>query len=196
MIDRTFYGFFLVKAPSSGFVVSKDVALNMELRTEDVKPIFTISNLDNVWILANVYESDIDKVKEGYETDITTISYPDQILKGKIDKIFNVIDPETKVLRARIILGNKDFKLKPEMFASVIVKYQDTEQKMTVPSKSVIFDKNKYFVMVYKGDCDIDTREIQVYKTTQSNTYISGGLEKGEKVITKYQLLIYDALND
>jgi len=188
--------FYNIIAPASGFVVAKDVSLNMELRTEDIKPIFTISNLDNVWVMANIYESDIADVKEGYEADITTISYHDQVFKGKVDKVFNMIDPESKVLKARIVLPNPDFKLKPEMFANVTVKYAEGEQKMCVPSKSVIFDKNKYFVMIYKDRCKIETREIQVYKSMPTNTYLLSGLQEGEQVITKYQLLVYDALND
>ncbi|TAF64812.1 MAG: efflux RND transporter periplasmic adaptor subunit [Cytophagales bacterium] len=188
--------FYNVVAPASGFVVSKDVTLNMELRTEDIKPIFTISNLDDVWVIANIYESDIARVREGYEVEIMTVSYPDKIFKGRIDKIFNVIDPESKVLKGRVVLQNKDFELKPEMFANIIVKYEENEQKIAIPSRAVIFDKNKYFVMVYKGNCQIETREISIYKQMPTTTYLHSGLKNGEKVISKYQLLIYDALND
>jgi membrane fusion protein, heavy metal efflux system len=188
--------YYSIKAPVSGYVISKDVALNMELRTEDIRPIFTISDLDEVWVMVNIYESDIDRVKEGYEAEITTISYPDKVFKGKVDKIYNLIDPESKVLRARIILQNTDFKLKPEMFANVIIRYQDKDQHLAIPSNCVIFDKNRHFVMVYKDRCKIETREIDIYKQMPTNTYLKGGLQSGEKVITKYQLLVYDAIND
>jgi cobalt-zinc-cadmium efflux system membrane fusion protein len=188
--------YYNILSPASGYVISKDVSLNMELRTEDVKPIFTISNLDNVWVMVNIYESDIDKVKEGYEAEITTISYPDKIFTGKVDKIYNLIDSESKVLKARIILNNKDYKLKPEMFANVSLRYQDTEQRLAIPTKAVIFDKNKYFVMVFKDRCQIETHEIEIYKQNTQSTYLKGGINEGEKVISKYQLLIYDALND
>lgn len=188
--------YYNIISPASGYVISKDVSLSMELRTEDVRPIFTISNLDNVWVMANIYESDIDRVKEGYEAEVTTISYPDKIFSGKVDKIYNLIDSESKVLKARIILNNKDYKLKPEMFANVSLRYQDTEQKLAIPTKAVIFDKNKYFVMVFKDRCKIETREIEIYKQNTAFTYLKGGVNAGEKIISKYQLLIYDALND
>jgi cobalt-zinc-cadmium efflux system membrane fusion protein len=146
--------------------------------------------------MANIYESDITKIKEGYDAEVTTISYPDKVFHGKIDKIFNLIDVESKVVKARITLKNDNFELKPEMFANVKVKYQEPVKKLTIPAEALIFDKSRYFVMVYKSDNDIETREVSVYKDTGKLIYIDSGLKEGEKVMTKFQLLVYDALND
>jgi cobalt-zinc-cadmium efflux system membrane fusion protein len=185
-----------IKSPVSGVIVQKNIALNMELRTEDISPVFIVGDLDYVWVMANIYESDITKIKEGYEAEVTTISYPDKIFRGKIDKIFSLIDPESKVVKARVTLKNENFELKPEMFANVKVSYQEPVKKLTIPSEALIFDKSRYFVMVYKGDDDIETREVTVYKDTGKLIYIDSGLKEGEKVMTKFQLLVYDALND
>ena len=185
-----------IKAPISGFVVEKHIALNMELRTEDISPVFTVGNLDNVWVLANIYESDMNKVKEGIAAEITTISYPDKIFNGKIDKIFSLMDAESKVVKAKIILQNPNFMLKPEMFANVTLRFNENAQKIAVPSKAVIFDKNKHFIMVYKSDCNIETREVQLYKAMPNTTYIEKGIIAGDKIMTRYHLLVYDALND
>jgi membrane fusion protein, heavy metal efflux system len=185
-----------IKSPVSGVIVSKNIALNMELRTEDISPVFIVGNLDEVWVMANIYESDITKIKEGYDAEVTTISYPDKVFHGKIDKIFNLIDVESKVVKARVTLKNDNFELKPEMFANVKVKYQEPVKKLTIPAEALIFDKSRYFVMVYKSDNDIETREVSVYKDTGNLIYIDSGLKQGEKVMTKFQLLVYDALND
>jgi len=168
----------------------------MELRTEDISPVFIVGDLDDVWVMANIYESDITKIKEGYDTEITTIPYPDKVFVGKIDKIFSLMDAESKVVKARVTLKNPDFQLKPEMFANVKVKYKEPMQKLTIPSNALIFDKSRYFVMVYKADDNIETRDVTVYKDNGSVAYIENGINEGEKVITKYQLLVYDALND
>lgn len=185
-----------IKSPVSGVIVSKNIALNMELRTEDISPVFIVGNLDEVWVMANIYESDITKIKEGYDAEVTTISYPDKVFHGKIDKIFNLIDVESKVVKARVTLKNNNFELKPEMFANVKVKYQEPVKKLTIPAEALIFDKSRYFVMVFKADDDIETREVTVYKDTGKLIYIDNGLKEGEKVMTKFQLLVYDALND
>ena len=55
----------------------------MELRTEDISPVFLIGDLDNVWVMANIYESDIRNIQEGYEAEITTISYPDKVFRAR-----------------------------------------------------------------------------------------------------------------
>jgi membrane fusion protein, heavy metal efflux system len=185
-----------IKSPVSGVIVQKNIALNMELRTEDISPVFVVGNLDEVWIMANVYESDIPTLKEGYEAEIVTTAYPDKVYKGKIDKIFNIIDAETKVLRARVTLANPNYELKPEMFAQVKVLYKEAFEKVTVPSTAIIFDKSRYFVMVYKSDDQLETREVKIFKEQSGITYIESGLQEGEQVMTKYQLLVYDALND
>jgi membrane fusion protein, heavy metal efflux system len=188
--------FYSVKAPISGFIVKKDISENMELRTDNPQQLFTISDLDNVWVMANVYESDISKLQTGYEVSIKTISYPDKVFTGKIDKIFNVIDPETKVLKVRIVLSNKDYLLKPEMFANINVKFSGDRKMSSLPEDCVIFDKNKNFVMVYNSKCNVETREIKVFDTIDGYSYIENGLKDGDVVISKYQLLVYDALND
>jgi len=155
-----------------------------------------VGSLEEVWVMANLYESDVAQVKVGYEAEITTIAYPDRIYKGKIDKIFNTLDPESRVLRARITLQNTDGMLKSEMFAQINVKYAGTEKKVTIPSRAIIFDKSKRFVMVYFADDHIETREVSLYKELGGLAYINSGVKAGEKVMTKYQLLVYDALND
>ncbi len=60
-----------------GFITEKNVTDHMQFNADDVENLFTVSNLDNVWIMANVFESDITKVKPGYQADVTTLSYPD-----------------------------------------------------------------------------------------------------------------------
>jgi cobalt-zinc-cadmium efflux system membrane fusion protein len=187
---------YTVKAPISGFIIEKNVTENMQFRSDNTDNLFTISNVDEVWTVANVFESDINKVKLGYEAEITTISYPDQVFKGKVDKIFNALDPQSRVMKIRIRMQNKDFKLKPEMFANVTIRYNEDKQMLEIPADDVIFDKNKYFVMLYKSKCDIETREVKPYKIVAGRAYIDSGLQAGENVLSRNKLLVYDALND
>ncbi|HVI43810.1 MAG TPA: efflux RND transporter periplasmic adaptor subunit [Chitinophaga sp.] len=187
---------YLVTAPISGYVIEKNINNNMEIRSDNSTNIFTISELDDVWVMANVFETDIAKIKEGYEADVVTVSYPDQPFNGKIDKIYNFLDPATKTMQVRIRIDNKNMLLKPEMFATVYVKYSDQNEKIAVPSASVIFDNSKNFVLVFKDKFNITVRQVEVAKTAGDITYLTSGLQTGEKVISRNQLLIYDALKD
>jgi cobalt-zinc-cadmium efflux system membrane fusion protein len=87
-------------------------------------------------------------------------------------------------------------KLKPEMHATVTLRYAAGGQLATVPASSIIFDRSKRYVLVYRGRADIETREVNVLKSLGSVAYISQGVKPGEKVISKDQLLVYNALND
>ncbi|MBC7486898.1 MAG: efflux RND transporter periplasmic adaptor subunit [Cytophagaceae bacterium] len=187
---------YVVKAPISGFVVDKNINREMQIRSDNTDRIFTISQLDELWVIADVFESDISKIKLGYEAVVNTISYPDKKFKGKIDKVYNVLDARTKTMKIRIKLNNSELLLKPEMHATVRLFYSDGIESELVPAKAVIFDKSKNYVMVYKDKYNVETREVEVLKTLDKVTYLTKGVKAGEVIISQNQLLIYDALND
>lgn len=185
-----------VTAPISGFIIQKSINQDMLLRSDRSENIFDIAEISEVWAMANVNEIDINKVRLGIDADVTTISYPDQVFKGKVDKIFNIIDPETKAMQARIKLKNTEFLLKPDMNANVKLSFKEDKSMIAIPSDAIVFDKSKNFVMIFKDRNNIETRQVEVYRVVGDTTYISSGLEENEKVITNNQLFIYRALNE
>jgi membrane fusion protein, heavy metal efflux system len=185
-----------ITASINGFIVQKDININEQIRADKSDVLFSIAEINEVWAMANVNESDIPRVKVGFDASVSTLSYPDEIYKGKIDKIFTEIDPDTKAMKVRVRIPNANYKLKPEMNATVNVAYSEHEQMIAVPSSSVIFDKSKNWVMIFKDRSNIETRLVEVYRSLGDITYISSGLAKGDKVISKNGMLIYDALND
>jgi len=185
-----------VRSPISGFILQKVINEDMLLRNDHTNNIFDVAQIDEVWAIANVSEADIQQIDLGYDAEVSTFSYQGKIFHGKIDKIFNIIDPDTKSMQVRIKLSNPDFLLKPEMKATVKISNTLKEKMLAVPSSAVIFDKSRNFVMVYKDRFNIETRKVEVFRQVGETSYISSGLKEGENVITHNQLLIYDALND
>jgi cobalt-zinc-cadmium efflux system membrane fusion protein len=135
-------------------------------------------------------------VAVGYQAAIKTISYPDKVFTGKIDRVFNAIDPSTKAMKALVRISNANLELKPEMNATITVSYSEHKKLISVPSTAIIFDKSKNWVMVFKDRKTIETRQVEVYRQLGETSYLLSGLAEGETVITKNGLLIYDALND
>jgi cobalt-zinc-cadmium efflux system membrane fusion protein len=82
------------------------------------------------------------------------------------------------------------------MNATITLKYSENKKLIEIPSSSVIFDKSKNWVMVFKDRNNIETRPVEVYRQLGDITYLLSGLEPGERVISKNGLMIYDALND
>lgn len=185
--------YFSVISPISGYVVEKNINEGMELRSDHSEPIFVISSLNKVWVMANVYESDIAQVRQGQEVVIKTLVYPDKEFKGKISKVGSLLDAESKVLKVRIELDNSEGLLKPDMFTTIQLHIANGNKQLAVPSKAVVFDKDKYFVIV-KTNKGYEVREVKVIKDTPAFTFIKGGVQEGELVVTEGSLLLYNEM--
>jgi cobalt-zinc-cadmium efflux system membrane fusion protein len=188
-------GDFVVRAPISGFIVQKSATNNMTIRGDNSTSLFTISDLKNVWVQANVYESNISHIHLGENVDVTTLAYPGKVFKGKIDKVMNVLDPTSKVMKVRVVLPNTDYALKPEMYASITVSDQENKQCLSVPSNAIIFDHSQYYVLVFNSKSDVKITPVKVINAVGDQTFIASGVNEGEKVISSQAILIYDALN-
>ena len=188
-------GEFEVRAPISGFIVQKSVTNNMTIRGDNSTSLFTISDLKNVWIQANVYESNISLIHQGENVDVTTIAYPGKIFKGEIDKVMNVLDPTSKVMKVRVVLPNPGYLLKPEMYASITVTEKENKECLSVPSSAVIFDHSQNFVLVFHSRSDVTITPVQVISTVGDKTFVKTGVTEGEKIVSSQAILIYNALN-
>ncbi|HEY0297714.1 MAG TPA: efflux RND transporter periplasmic adaptor subunit, partial [Arachidicoccus sp.] len=188
-------GDYIVRAPISGFVVERNINNGMAVRPDNGSNLFTISDLNTVWIMANVYESNIPYVKSGDSVDITTLSYPGKIFRGRIDKLMNVLDPDSRVMKVRVVMNNPGYLLKPQMFTSVSVSYSENKSMIAIPSSALVFADNQNYVLVYKSPSDITIVPVQLAGTNGDKTYISSGLQAGQRVIASQALLIYQQLN-
>ena len=187
---------FQIVAPISGFIVQKDINQNELLRPDNSNVLFSIAEINEMWVMAYVNESDISKVKLGYDAEVSTLSFPDETYSGKIDKIFNTIDQETKAMKVRVRIPNADFKLKPDMNATIVVRNTEDKKMIAVPASAVIFDKSKNWVVVFRNRGDIETRKVDVVKTINNVAYIKRGLEEGEQIISENGILVYTAINE
>jgi len=187
-------GKFSIKSPMTGYIVNKNVSSGSTVST-DGDPLFTVADLSTVWVIANVYASNLQFVKEGMEVDITTLSYPGEIFRGKISSLSQIFDPEEKVLKARIVLDNKDLRLKPEMSVVVKLKGETFSRFVSIPTDALIFDDDCYFVIVKEGE-NFKTKEVTLQGHNRKTTYIASGLSAGEDVVINNQLLIYSGLKE
>lgn len=189
-------GKYVIKSPVAGFILEKKVGPNMQIRSDANDYLFSVARLDEVFIAFDIYEKDISKIKIGQSIRIQLLSNPDSTIVGTVKRIENMIDPETRTIKARVYLKNPAYGLKPHMFCTGKLLYSTNSEMVSVNKKALIFDKNKYFLMIYHSKTNIETRQVEVNSSTDEFAYISSGLSPGEKVITTKQMYIYDALND
>ena len=186
-------GVFSIKSPMTGYVVAKNASAGSTVSEGD-NPLFTVADLSTVWIIANVYAGDLQFVKQGMQVEITTLAYPNEVFTGKIDALSQVFDPEEKVLKARIVMPNKELKFKPEMSVMVKLKNETDIGFVSILSDALIFDDNRYFVVVKTTSGNFEIKEVKLQGHYQNTSYISAGLSEGENVVVKNQLLIYQEL--
>jgi cobalt-zinc-cadmium efflux system membrane fusion protein len=188
-------GEYEIKSPIGGFLVQKNVTNGMAIRTDNGTAMFTISDLKNVWVQANVYEENISKVHEGDMVDVTTISYPDKVFKGKVDKLMNVLDPTSKVMKMRVVLDNPGYMLKPQMFATITTYYQENKQAVSISRKDLVFDHSQYYVIVVTGKKNVQIRPVEIIGMNGETAYIKAGVNPGERLVGSQAILIYGSLN-
>lgn len=182
---------FQIRAPQSGYLVDNKLVTGMQMGAEG-EALFTISDMDEVWVNMNVYATNLNFVKEGMPIDIRVNSYPDSIFKGEISRISHVMDPDENVLKARVVMNNEDLLLKPGLQVEGIVR---AEQNMSMPrlsDKAVVYHNNKYYVVVIEDHCDFYHQEVELYSQDEHTMYIKSGLEAGQTIASENTLLEFE----
>lgn len=189
-------GSYLLTSPLSGFVIEKNVNSDMQLRVDNSSSLFSIADLSRVSAMVNIYESDIPRISEGDEVRISILSYPEKEFKGKIDKIYNVLDGESRVMNARVSIANPQFLLKPGMLATVNISASSGIELPVVNSRGIIFDENKNYVLALSQESKVKIREVAVARKVNGKAYISKGLKAGDRIIASRQVFLYETLKD
>lgn len=185
-------GVFEIRSPASGYIVEKNINTGMPINDGD--NLFTVSGLDDVWVMANVYATDMQFVQQGMDVEIRTLAYPGEIFHGRISALPQVFDSDERVLKARIVIPNEGLKLKPGMSADIAVARRTGETAIALPTDAVIFDDNQYFAVVYGGACDLQLRRISLVARDNRWCFVGEGLKAGECVIIENHLLIYEKI--
>lgn len=188
--DQTAY---TIRAPQAGFIIERNINPGMTLRADD-EYVFKISGLDDVWVIANVSESDIKNVRESDQVLISTLAFPDRQFTGEIVRFSSTVNPASRTMEAIIELPNPDFLLKPGMFANIQVQANKVGRYPAVSAKALIFDNNRHYLVVYRDSCDMEVREVIISSQNGEKAFIQSGIKKGEKIVANRQLLVYNEL--
>src|SRR5713101_7653545 len=171
-----------VLAPVTGEIVERLVGPGQLLQSGATQ-CFTISNTNTVWVLVNVYPSDLAFVHVGDAVEISTDSYRDRF-HGKISYIAPALDPGTRTLQARIVTQNPGKKLKKDLYVTAQVKAGKIADALTVPDAAILRDSEiQPFVYVQTKENKFARRVVTVGESNQGRTQITSGLNEGEKLV-------------
>ena len=183
----------IVTAPVRGTITQRQIGLGQYINSEAAgaaSPVFTISDLSTVYLIANVREVDTPLMHVGLALEVHVLAYPGRVFKGKVSYVAPSIDPNTHRLPVRADVENPDGALKPGMFANFSIITGEASTAPAVPQEAIVYEGERSRVWV-AGDGDtLALREIRTGRTSDGLVEVLAGLSAGEKVVTSGTVFI------
>ncbi len=174
-------------SPVDGFVVEKMVFKGMGIMPGTA--LYKIGDLSSIWVIADIYEYELPFVQVGQKATIALSYFPGESSEGMVTYIYPSVDPKTRTAKVRFDLPNLEFKLKPEMWATVEIKIP-LGRKLVVPEDAVMDTGTMQMAFVDRGQGYFESRHIQVGSKVKGYYEVLSGLREGEKVVTSANFLI------
>ena len=175
-------------APAEGTVLKKTAVEGMKFNPG--MTLYNITDLSQVWVIAEVYEQDISGIAVGQSAEVTFTANPGKFFKGKVDFIYPGINPETRTARVRIALPNPNDFLKLDMYATVEISGTPEKDVLTVPASAVIDSGTENTVLLALGGGRFLPRKVTTGLRAHDQVVILSGLKTGDRVVTSADFLI------
>jgi cobalt-zinc-cadmium efflux system membrane fusion protein len=183
-------------AQITGTVVARSVLVGQEVRGDSADALVTITNLDTVWVLADVYEQDLGLIHKGDSVTLRTLAYPDEIFEGTVGYVGDVVDAQSRTVKIRCIFPNREHRLKPEMFVKVDVRNVAGKKVVVIPSTAVINHGEVSRTIVALEGNTFQARNVDVGPEHDGKVRLLGGLRVGERIVTDGALFLENELRD
>ena len=176
-----------IYSPVSGYITQKSALPNMYVQPETM--LYTVADLSDVWVLAQVFQSDAGKIKPGDPAAVTVDAYPGRVFNGRVDYILPQLDMNTRTLPVRLVFPNPGLKLRPGMYVNVRVKLPMGRQ-LVVPASAAFHSGTRNLVFVYGGEGSIEPREVEFGPQVGDQVVATKGLKAEEEIVTSANFLI------
>lgn len=176
-----------VLAPQDGVITNIGAREGMYIAPET--ELYTITNLDSVWVLVDVFDQQMDAVKVGNMAEIRTDALPGHTWEGKVDYIYPDLVGQTRTLKARIKFAMQDAKLKPNMFVDVRI-YDETRKALAIPQEAVIPTADGARVVKVSGEGEYSPVEIKTGLSSGDYVEVLDGLKSGDEIVVSGQFLL------
>ena len=182
---------FVLRSPLTGTVVDKSVSPGQEIRPDQMlanipeitNPLFVVSDPAHLWIQIDATEIDVPRLQPGREFTFTSRAFPDDTFTGRVDKVAEFIDPNTRTIKVRGSVDNPLRVLKAEMFVNVILPGAEAHD-VSVPATAVFLKGEKHFVFVQAKPGGFSRQEVAIGSEQDGRVLILNGLQAGQQVVT------------
>jgi cobalt-zinc-cadmium efflux system membrane fusion protein len=179
-----------VVAPMSGSVTDLSVAAGAYWN-DPTAALMTIADLATVWVTASVPEKDISLIAQGQEADVTLPAYPNEVFKGRVLFVSDVLDADTRRTRVRMAFANPGIRLRPGMFANVSFR-APARRVPVVPASALVLKDDANQVFVETAPWTFEARSVDIGFQEGERVVLTGGVKAGDRVVAKGGVLLGD----
>ncbi|MGB2678161.1 MAG: efflux RND transporter periplasmic adaptor subunit [Candidatus Acidiferrum sp.] len=176
-----------VDSPVSGYITERNALPNLTVQPDT--RLYTVADLSTVWVLAQVFQNDLGRIKVGAPASLTVDSYPGRVFRGRVEFIYPDVDLTTRTARARLVFSNSRMTLSPGMFVNVSLEVNLGKQ-LTIPVSGVLQSGTRQIVFVDRGSGYLEPREVQLGPQANDEYVVLKGLQAGERIVTSANFLI------
>ena len=177
-----------LRAPSGGYVLEKNVLAGQKIMAGE--PLYKVADLSTVWLEGEVYEQDLASVRVGQTVHSTLEAFPGTRWTGRIAYIYPTLNPDTRTVRIRVVVPNRDLRLKPGMYATIRIAGAERSGVLTVPRAAVLSTGERSLVFVREASGQLTPREVSLGASSDDRVEILRGVTAGETVVASATFLV------
>jgi RND family efflux transporter MFP subunit len=174
-------------SPVSGYITERNALPNLYVQPET--RLYTVADLSNVWVYANVFQTDLGKIKPGDEAAVTVDAYPGKTFTGRVSEVLPQVDMNTRTARVRIALSNPRMMLMPGMFVNVRLRIP-MGPSLVVPASAVLHAGTRQLVFISGGSGNFEPRTVETAGQVGDKAVITRGLKVDDTVVSSANFLI------
>ena len=176
-----------IDSPVSGYITERNALPNSYIQPET--KIYTVADLTTVWVLAQVFQNDLGRIRAGAPATLTVDSYTGRVFRGRVDFIYPDIDMTTRTARVRLVFSNDNLALTPGMFVNVVLQVPLGIQ-LVIPVSGALQSGTRQIVFVDRGAGYLEPRDVQLGAQAGDEYVVLKGLKAGERIVTSANFLI------
>jgi RND family efflux transporter MFP subunit len=176
-----------IDSPVSGYITERNALPNLNVQPET--RLYTIADLSTVWVLVQVFQNDLGRIRVGTPTALTVDSYSGRTFRGRVDFVYPDVDMTTRTARVRLIFPNSNLTLSPGMYVNVVLQVPLGSQ-LVIPVSGVLQSGTRQIVFVDRGAGYLEPRDVQLGPQAGDEYVVLKGLKAGERIVTSANFLI------
>lgn len=176
-----------IDSPVSGYITERNALPNMYVQPET--KLYTVADLSTVWVYAQVFQTDVGRVRLGDPAKVTVDAYPGREFSGRVDFIWPQVDMTTRTVKVRLVFANPGLKLTPGMFVNVQLELPMGRQ-LVIPLSGVFQSGSRQIAFLDHGEGILEPREIELGPQVSDEYVVLKGLKAGDRIVTSANFLI------